>query len=331
MAQTTTTVRAAEIFADFSEKILSGGTNKAIVSQHFHRDETLSTSKDYYFDVDEGIAGGATEGTALTAGAVFPASTKVTFNLTEGVGEMKEVSKRAINSGLFQRISSDILRDAINIEDKDALINMCRRELTYLLKRGVNKMESDCIGTFANISQNVTNTGAALTLTDMMTAIYMLRIGRTTGYENQRGFILTQKQLNNIVTESAMNSTMSHLWTAQIGNNIVNAQGEANHMNGLHGSVMGFPVFAYDESFTLEANSSADGVGAFIVLGNPEMSPEDAADVDRMGFGNICFRERLHVDFTKSQDLRSLNLISGADYAVGELIDANGVALITDR
>lgn len=331
MAQTTTTVRAAEIFADFSERILSGGTNKAIVSQHFHRDETLSTSKDYYFDVDEGIAGGATEGTALTAGAVFPSATKVTFNLTEGVGEMKELSKRAINSGLFQRISSDILRDQINTEDAEALVNVCRRELTYLLKRGVNKMESDCIGTFSSISQNITNTGAALGIVDMLTAIYTLRIGRTTGYESQRGFMLTQTQLKNILAESAQNSTMSNLWIAQAQNNLLNAQVDGNKMNGLHGSVMGFPVYAYDETFTLEANSSADGVGAFMVMANPDMTPEDADASDMMGFGNICFRERLHVDFTKSQDLRSLNLISGADYAVGELIDSNAVALITDR
>ena len=331
MAITTSTVRADQIATLISQETIKAASPDIVFSKLMHRDYIDgmgALTKDYPVYTDLATATAGTEGTAASNTHTLDLATKVTATPTEGVLMQAEITDRALGAA-YGMVAQAVVKGAIANENAGVFINIIRADIERMTQAAMKKIESDAIALMASASTSVGTTTTALTIVDAMTAIYTADLNNMRSPNSIRGFALAPKAIHELNLEAISTSggLSGALWSNQADFKLMNRTVDNN--DGFAGTFLGFPVFRIANALKTTVNSDADHLGFFGGLGDPNLTPEQAQSRGALGFGSIVFNSPISFAFSHSDDQRSIKITCKADYDVIEMLDANGIKIVS--
>jgi hypothetical protein len=184
----------------------------------------------------------------------------------------------------------------------------------------LEKYETDACALLAGFTNTVGSTGQALTVAQMASAINILRKNaKVFTQRRQPVYVLYPEQVYDLQIEAL--SKTGGLAPALARENIVGLLGDRpgdNLMAAQVGSFMGVPVFSHN--LVPAANTNADSAGALFLAG------EGGA------LGSCSLWEpSIETQRNAINGMKATAIHAAMAYGVGELRDAFGVSVITDR
>ena len=267
---------------------------------------------------DIGPAGTATEGTPYTTITTMGVETPVTLTPTEAAVLMAELTDDAIELvGGFESARA-IIEDGSQ-DDKLALLLPTAGRLA---RSAIEKAETDLVAEYGNLTTSVGTTTVDLDLGVFEEAIYNLDIAeaRTQAYVAN----LHARQVSDL--RRAMAVTSGGLaGSVHVGSSV-------DHLaspNGFKFNLLGVPVFQYDKSAELTANTGDDVVGAMFIrgIGNPEDPMGGSGEV---GAFAMCEARSMQFGFEPDLEGRSIKVMVNWKYDTAVRDADFGVKIVTD-
>jgi len=313
-----------------AQRAILANIPKFIFLAKFHKDSISGLNaplKRYFKQGDLGAASAGTEGTALSSNTALSLGTSVSVTPTEGVAILSQVTENAASLALgvpFEQVQRMFVDG-----NTDQLTGMLEPIINEHIPMAMQKMEADALALMTGLSTSVGSTGVDCSIANLMAAQYQFRINQPLRGIQEAQYVLHEIQVNDVNTE-AMAGTgtgLSNLWNSQAQNNLMNAQDSRGA--GYIGELLGRPVSTYDYELAVTANSGADVVGCFGVLGGDE-APDAPKYMGRPGafvyLEKAPLMTRAHVNLL----LRAVDVVTTAHYLCAELVDLNAVKIVTD-
>jgi len=308
---------------------------KMVLSSLVHRDdlgEARSNQKRYIVDSDLGVSSAGAEGVALTPTLSIGMGTSVNVSVSEGVADMALLTELAISTALG--IDMDTVQRIMSAGTQEQFLSLLAPFVNRLIPRGMQKIESDLLALLSGLGTSVGTTNTDCSIANLLAAQYQYRINQATRPITEARYLLTENQANEVNLEALSTSggVQGAIWNQQANYGMANrpADGEAHMVQGLLGPFLGYPVHTYDSELNVNANGVTDVIGGFGVFGDAGRAPDDVALGGKPGAFVLLNRGSLKLRFQEKLDHRAAGVVMNAYYGVGELVDKNVVAIITD-
>ena len=330
------TTRTSQTALVATEKLMVGAIEANLPDKPVHRllswdslDGANADKKNYPVESDLGAASGGTEGTDLTSNTEIGMGATKAVTTSEGVAIKAVITEKTVRKRLGGLGFSTVL-GAFQSEDIGALTTLLAPEVRRMTAMAMQKIEADCIAILDDASNSVGSTGVDIGISTMLQAIYQAETQQMHLPRSQRGFVLTPNQVHELNLEAAVTGGGygGGLWSQNIDYSLFNAPGDEAMMDGLRGSFAGYRVYQYDSELALSVNGGADVGGFFGCLGSPNRSPDSYGG--KVPYGVLLWDQPLTFRFQYDASLRAMEIIPTAEYAASELVDNNGVSIVSD-
>jgi hypothetical protein len=267
---------------------------------------------------DIGPAGTATEGTPYTTATTMGVETPVTLTPTEAAVLMAELTDDVIEVVGGFASARRIIEDGSQ-DDKLALLLPTAGRLA---RSAIEKAETDLVAEFGNLTTSVGSSTNNIDLGIFEEAIYNLDIAECPSQEYIA--CLHPRQVSDL--RRAMAVTSGGLQgSVHVGSSV-------DHLaspNGFKFNLLGIPVFQYDKSAELTANTGADVVGAMYLrgIGNPE---DPAGGQGEVGAFAMCEARSMQFGYESDLEGRSVKIMVNWKYDTAVRDADFGVKIVTD-
>lgn len=273
----------------------------------------------YAVEADDGAASAATYGTAVTSNNEFDYATAISITVTEGAFVRGVVLNTAAEVK-FPGMGSvrEIMQNG-SIEQKVALLSDEFRRASSMC---MEKFEADHVALLDNFSVSAGTSLAALTVSDLFSAIYSFDIGEPITRES--AFYLWPVQVRDLRLDLAVNG-------GGLGGAVWNQQVDASFLrsaqlpsNGFLGTLLGRPLYQGSHSQRNLSDTSTNVNGALIAIGRGV--PGEGGQLGALAHVRRGMFQ-VHTDY--SVDDRGLILGVGMEYGVAEIRDSHGIRIRT--
>ncbi len=336
MANETTSTSQATLIAT---EIQADGAIQANLTKHvfnnlLHHDNmdgAGSGTKRYAVESDLGASSGGTEGTAITANSELTMGSAVSLTPTEGVLDRATITEKVIMRRLGG-MPADSVIGVFQSEDQAMLSQLLAPDIRRLVAKGMQKIEADALALLSAPSNSVGSTGVDASIMDLLTAVYQGKTQQMHRPPSEKGFVLTPNQTYEVDLEavSTGGGVAGAIWNTQADFSIANRPDDGLSALGRIGTFLRYSVYEYDHELRVTANAGADVVGAFMDIGNPNISPDAPELGGKPAFGVYLERHFLKFRYQYDAALRAMIVVMNADYIHGELVDSGAVGIITD-
>lgn len=332
------TTRTSQTALVATERLMVGAIEANLPSYPVHRllawdsiDGFGADKKNYPVESDLGAASGGTEGTDLTANTEIGMGATKSVTTSEGVAIKSVITEKLVRKRAGGLGYSTVMQ-LFASEDMAALERVLAPEVRRMTAMALQKIEADCIAVLDDPSNSVGTSGSDISMLNLMQAIYQGDVQQMHLPASERGFILTPNQIHELNVEalSTGGGVGGALWsTGAADYDIFNAPAGSFVTDGLRGSFAGYRVYQYDHELRGTANGGADVVGFFGCLGSADRSPDSYGG--KVPYGVLLWDQPLAFRFQYNASLRAMEIVPTAEYAASELVDNNGVKIVTDN
>jgi hypothetical protein len=235
-------------------------------------------------------------------------------SISEGTALLN--SEFTLSEGSITMGAAGVLVEVMDLAAKSSVANVAQVVTQDLIGACMEGMETAACALLGGFSHHVTDSGADITISDLVTALSYLRI-YAKGNASSGCFILYPQQIADLQTE--MLSTSTGLSSALTRERIIALFGDSANSSLMAAQVGSFgdlPVFS--STLVPSANSAANSAGALIVPGKA------------LGLA-VKWMPEIETQRGISNGQKSTVYHASVAYGVAELVDAYGVSIITDR